>query len=267
MQHFRLRYRAHDIELPPGEFVVGRSEDCQLSLDDAMVSRRHAVFRVTATAVVLADLESRNGVMVNGERVVSERQLTDGDRVTIGKHALLFSIAPDSIREYKLLQRTLGPIELEELESAPKANVLKIVSAFSTLSSLADKTLVLGRPQEAERILSVPLNDLMKELQRGVDVDGAILAPFAVYALKLAHELQKAQWIHWILDAYAARKTLMPAQLIDELFSVAPKLKHLGRQPLLDYVAVVSEGATLTPNERFLVQRIESLARRLATMP
>ena len=46
MQQFRLRYRAHDIELLPGEFVIGRSEDCQLSLDDAMISRRHALLRV-----------------------------------------------------------------------------------------------------------------------------------------------------------------------------------------------------------------------------
>ena len=36
---FRLRYMAHDLELPIGEFVVGRSTECQLSLDDPLVAR------------------------------------------------------------------------------------------------------------------------------------------------------------------------------------------------------------------------------------
>ena len=97
MQHFRLRYRAHDIELPPGEFVIGRSEECQLSIDDAMVSRRHAVFRLGTESVTLKDLGSRNGVSINGERMKGDRVLLDGDRISIGKHELLFCVVfPDS---------------------------------------------------------------------------------------------------------------------------------------------------------------------------
>ena len=110
MVHFRLRYRAHDIELPLGDFVVGRSEECQLSLDDAMVSRKHATFHVTPLAVTLKDLGSRNGVVLNGEKLKGDRILVDGDRVSIGKHELLFCVVrADSQRNRGFMARTLNP--------------------------------------------------------------------------------------------------------------------------------------------------------------
>ena len=46
MKH-SLRYNDHDIDLPPGEFVIGRAANCQLSLDDPLVSRNHATLTVT----------------------------------------------------------------------------------------------------------------------------------------------------------------------------------------------------------------------------
>ena len=43
---FRLRYLQHDLELSEGQFAVGRNASCQLSLDDPLVSRRHALLSV-----------------------------------------------------------------------------------------------------------------------------------------------------------------------------------------------------------------------------
>ena len=86
---FRLRYLAHDFELPEGPFVIGRSGDCQLSLDDPLVSRRHATLQVRSDGVAAIDLESRNGVYVNGTRISGQRELTDGDRIIIGSQEML----------------------------------------------------------------------------------------------------------------------------------------------------------------------------------
>lgn len=66
MRRFRLRHQGSDIELTPGMFVVGRSSQCNLSLDDALVSRRHAQFTVDAESVHVEDLGSRNGINING---------------------------------------------------------------------------------------------------------------------------------------------------------------------------------------------------------
>lgn len=81
---FRLRYLHHDLELTEGEFAVGRNASCQLSLDDPLVSRRHALLVVTVNAVTVEDLQSRNGVLVNGERIQGRVVLASGDRILIG---------------------------------------------------------------------------------------------------------------------------------------------------------------------------------------
>jgi hypothetical protein len=69
--------------------VIGRSSACDVVLDDANASRRHAELRLRGRAAVLVDLESTNGTAVNGRRI-REQPLSDGDRITIGSTALTF---------------------------------------------------------------------------------------------------------------------------------------------------------------------------------
>ncbi len=68
---------------------VGRADECILKLTDADCSRRHAeVFRDHA-GVIIRDLESKNGLIVNG-RPCGERRLRDRDEVHIGGTTLVF---------------------------------------------------------------------------------------------------------------------------------------------------------------------------------
>src|SRR6202050_1879086 len=85
---FRLRYLQHDLELNEGQFAVGRNATCQLSLDDPLVSRRHALLTVTNDGVTIEDLSSRNGVLVNGKRIDGRVDLQVGDRIMIGAQEL-----------------------------------------------------------------------------------------------------------------------------------------------------------------------------------
>jgi hypothetical protein len=77
--------------LSGSRFVIGRSRDCDLMLDDPNVSRRHAELRNEHGAWVVADLASTNGVKVNGRRV-AEQHLNPGDEVTIGLQKLRFEV-------------------------------------------------------------------------------------------------------------------------------------------------------------------------------
>lgn len=95
MPRYRVRYQGTDLEMPPGEFVVGRSSSCHLALDDALVSRRHATIHVQPDGAFVEDLGSRNGVSVNGERIEGRRKLVNLDRVTIGSHDLVVVEIPD----------------------------------------------------------------------------------------------------------------------------------------------------------------------------
>ena len=77
--------------LAGSRFVIGRSRDCDLMLDDPNVSRRHAELRNEHGAWVVADLASTNGVKVNGRRV-AEQHLNPGDEITIGLQKLRFEV-------------------------------------------------------------------------------------------------------------------------------------------------------------------------------
>jgi FHA domain-containing protein len=72
--------------------VIGRSQGCDIRLDDANVSRRHAELRQQGTSYWIVDLGSTNGVEVNGNRV-ERAKLEDGDAVTVGETRLVFSRA------------------------------------------------------------------------------------------------------------------------------------------------------------------------------
>jgi hypothetical protein len=77
--------------LSGSRFLIGRSRDCDLMLDDPNVSRRHAELRKEHGAWIVADLASTNGVKVNGRRV-AEQQLNPGDEITVGLEKLHFEV-------------------------------------------------------------------------------------------------------------------------------------------------------------------------------
>jgi predicted component of type VI protein secretion system len=77
--------------LSGSRFVIGRSRDSDLTLDDPNVSRRHAELRKEDGAWVVADLASTNGVKVNGRRV-AEHRLNPGDEITVGLETLHYEV-------------------------------------------------------------------------------------------------------------------------------------------------------------------------------
>jgi len=73
--------------------ILGRDNTADVILDDPGISRQHTEIRVTNDGPHLIanirDLGSTNGTFLNGERITS-RRLADGDRVNVGRTALIF---------------------------------------------------------------------------------------------------------------------------------------------------------------------------------
>jgi predicted component of type VI protein secretion system len=82
--------------VPPRGGVIGRSRECDIVLEDAGISRRHAELRplLDASAWSIEDLGSTNGVQVNGRTVQGEHELRSGDRIELGSTEIVFEIAP-----------------------------------------------------------------------------------------------------------------------------------------------------------------------------
>jgi hypothetical protein len=68
----------------PGEFLFGRGPECIVRFNSEWVSRQHCLLRATADGAVLRDLNSRNGTLVNGVRLLGERRLEHGDQIQVG---------------------------------------------------------------------------------------------------------------------------------------------------------------------------------------
>ena len=76
---------------------IGRTPDNDLQIEAKCVSRRHAVILTGPLQTVIEDLNSTNGVLVNGQRI-SRQPLKDGDRIVIGLSAYRFTVHKASTR-------------------------------------------------------------------------------------------------------------------------------------------------------------------------
>ena len=94
------------IPLEREEVILGRALEADVRVNDTKVSRRHARINKrynpesNEIEFVLTDFGSRNGTLVNGQRV-REEVLQNGDKITIGEHILRFDLLDEIDREYQ----------------------------------------------------------------------------------------------------------------------------------------------------------------------
>lgn len=280
---YRLRYMQHDLELIEGEFVVGRNASCQLSLDDPLVSRRHARFLVSPSSVVVEDLQSRNGVLVNGERIQGQQLLEVNDRILIGTQELALLSVPES-NEVRARSKvtmpkvpvadvtpglpnvsglpagstSLGPESSEEHETS----MIRRADAFNLLAGVAEKALAMGRTLEAERLLASPLTDVIEASRAGKRIIPSLVDQAAKFSAKLATATGKGAWADYVIELYAAQKRPAPAPVIDELYNALRRVTSIDLQRLRDYIEQLrSRLPQFGPADRFLFQRLEGLER------
>lgn len=82
------------IPLQPGDNILGRDVPDGVSIESPSVSRRHARISVTEGLATIADLGSKNGTYVRGERIATAVPLSDGDEVRAGAVVLKFRQPP-----------------------------------------------------------------------------------------------------------------------------------------------------------------------------
>ncbi len=279
---FRLRYLKHDLELSTGVFSIGRSADCQLSLDDPLVSRRHAQLTVRDNEVLVEDAGSRNGVLVNGVKIDGQRQLSDGDRITIGAQEMTITAIADSEIQRRAVRATpsaAGPVTLVTMPVAqPQQSIEPAIGEESTiarpkrgealklLGGVADKALALGNPESAERLLNGGLQELMADVRAGRAVGMDSLEIAARFAARLASGTGKGSWGDYTIELYARAHALPPAPIVDELYVAARKMKGFDLTRFRAYLDQCRGRASeLGPTEKFVLQRLEGLERILAT--
>ena len=72
-----------------GPVIIGRSPECQVSVRDVLLSRRHCQIEPAGSEWVISDLNSKNGTRVGGEKI-THRILSDRDLIRMGKTSIRF---------------------------------------------------------------------------------------------------------------------------------------------------------------------------------
>jgi predicted component of type VI protein secretion system len=271
-----LEHGGHAFELRQGPIVVGRSSDCNLVVDDALVSRRHAQLRLDGGRVFVEDLGSANGVLVNDERIDGRRELQPGDRIGIGKQQLVIRVRTATHRASgeprRTWDRTISGVEMDEfLEQSPtQTNVLPAErgdEGLDLISGVVDKVLALGRVDEAERMLATRLQGLLEAAQARRAIPSRSAERAARYAVKLAAATSKGGWVDYVFQLYGGLARPLPGEIVDELYQVLRRISGVRVDGLREYVATLrAHQSEYGPAERFLVQRIEGLERLAALL-
>lgn len=279
---FWLEFQGRTFELRPGEVVIGRSSGCHLVLDDALVSRRHAQIVITDATAVVEDFGSANGVFVNGRRVANSEMLRAGDQLQIGKQQFVVRalVRPSKPRtQERFTAETLhGHRVSRELSNAPAPepllkSELKMpeveathrAEALELLGGVADKVLALGRGDEAERVLSTALNNVLLEVKRGREPAPRVVTRAASYAGKLAEATARGKWIDYTIELYSALRRPLPIEYVDQMYAILRRVDAVNLTALRAYLAILHEQTTaFGPNERFAIQRLEGFERLVA---
>ncbi|HET8529065.1 MAG TPA: DUF3662 and FHA domain-containing protein [Gaiellaceae bacterium] len=86
----RLSWDGRDMRVEKRRVLLGRSRECDIQVEDPNVSRRHAELRQEGPGYWIVDLDSTNGVEVNGKRV-KRAKLSSGDTFTVGSTEITFT--------------------------------------------------------------------------------------------------------------------------------------------------------------------------------
>jgi adenylate cyclase len=122
-------------------FVIGRSADCQMPINDARVSRRHAMIHCQGNREFwLVDLGSANGTRLNGRRLSQPCRLQDQDRIEIADSRFVFRQANPS----PPTPRSSLPVTEATMHE------IRTFNCWLLLADMVDSTQVLRRLESAQ---------------------------------------------------------------------------------------------------------------------
>ncbi len=128
--------------LKVGKNFIGRSSENEIVLDDSSISRRHAVIEVAENGATIADLKSRNGTKVHGQKIADAVPLEHDTRIKIGVYQVRFLTGPAE------------PVEPEEVPEEP-----------SSLEDALERGQVVAEPPAVVEEAGLP-KEILRESER-----------------------------------------------------------------------------------------------------
>ena len=297
MARFRLRFLLQELELTGPTVTIGRSSECQVTLDDPLVSRMHAQITLTQERASVRDLGSRNGVRVNDQLIDGEAPLAHNDRLRLGSQDLVFLVADGATSTARVPRATgamahckqCGRAFPGESRECPRCGtparvnegvdtVTDVASehlptwTFRLMGEVIERALSAGRLPEAERTLERAAR-VFSTPNAARRVGREQLSEASRYALRLARASHRPDWAEWAARLYRREQLLPDAEVLDlfealdgdALYVLRPEFEAL----LIDREAVEREslgrGGDISEEERARERRLMALVTRTAS--
>ncbi len=263
---FRLRLFLYEVDLSGPEVTLGRSPECDITVEDPLVSRHHARLLVEADRVLLENLGSRNGVRVNGERVQGPVVLQHGDRIRVGAQEVVLveesgnrpqlesvsRVEPGGMPEpgipndraaladgvgrpvtsrFQLCNRCGSAVPDGSL-SCPHCGAQRLAQEETVTSMQPQSTWrlklvgeVLERALQRERwdemaqVLRMVADDMEERVAAGEVFDSGQVEIVAHYAVRLAIQEHRVDWLRWIASLYDRQQMMLPSRVVQQISS------------------------------------------------
>ena len=172
---------AHEITGPI--FTIGRGLDCDLVIASPQVSRRHAEVRRDGENYLLVDL-SKNGVLLNGERVSPAGALKHGDEIVLPGMTLVFQ-SDESTRTFTFAAPRKPGLVIDVARAQVAVNGAKVevtAKEFQALALMDGKRGKLIRKDELAKavwpefdgaVTDESIEQLISRLRRKIEAEPA----------------------------------------------------------------------------------------------
>ncbi len=265
-----------ELELGSGSLLIGRLPECDVLLQDNLVSRMHARISVQHDSVVVEDLHSSNGVYVNGQRVNHSAVLREGDRILIGTTELsLFECRASSLVRIRQARRVSLSLEAAAPSGAgatlpPRVSSLPDAvpsttraDALKMIGGLADRLAASGNVDEAAQVLSGHLRRVLKGANAGLPVPAEVADSASHHALTLARWTKLALWVDYVIELHLAARLVVSSVTLSAFDEMIVRVTDFDRMLLSYYADSMRDlGGSLNADERRRVEHLTELVKR-----
>jgi hypothetical protein len=160
-----------ELEIQAECITIGRDASSDIRLGDLTVSRQHGQLRRAAGGrYYVENLQSHNGIRLNGHEISQPTALTDGDQLKVGVYQLLFRHAPEMNRQpSNQLHAHAGKALLEVFGAIPKSpasEALPVVSQPTKIQPVEEKNAASPTPQP--RAVELEVGILINEANNAI---------------------------------------------------------------------------------------------------
>jgi pSer/pThr/pTyr-binding forkhead associated (FHA) protein len=179
------------VPIPGPKLLIGRDADCHLRPASQAISKKHCAITVTNGKVLISDLGSMNGTVVNGEIIKGEVEIRHGDEIKVGPLEFKLDITtvpvsdgtpvPDALKknDSTALKKLAEAAGQPAPKPAPKKEPIPTSSSAITPSDAdAAAALLLSMDEDADDgdASSVPDGSTVMEIP-AIDASGRLITP------------------------------------------------------------------------------------------